>query len=67
MYLQPLIRNEKFEDAGLHPAVMDNIKLAQYEKPTPIQQYAIPAVMNGYDVVAVAQTGKTFSLFWTGL
>lgn len=48
----------QFGDAGLHPVVMANIELAQYDKPTPIQQYTIPAVMQGYDVVAVAQTGE---------
>lgn len=39
--------------------MMANLKLAQYEKPTTIQSYTIPAVMQGHDVVAVAQTGKT--------
>ena len=36
---------------------MRNINLAQYARPTPIQQYTIPAVLQGHDVVAVAQTG----------
>lgn len=37
---------------------MNNLRLAGYQRPTPIQQYTIPAVMKGHDVVAVAQTGK---------
>lgn len=49
----------QFEDAGLHPVVMENIKLARYDHPMPIQMYTIPAVLKGYDVVAIAQTGKT--------
>jgi ATP-dependent RNA helicase DDX3X len=48
----------QFEDAGLHPVVIENIQLASYEKPTPIQMYTIPAVLQGYDVVAIAQTGE---------
>jgi ATP-dependent RNA helicase DDX3X len=49
----------KFENAGLHPAVLNNVQLAGYIIPTPIQQYTIPAVLQGNDVVAVAQTGKS--------
>ena len=38
---------------------MGNIKLAHYDFPTPIQQYTIPAVLQGFDVVAIAQTGAS--------
>ncbi|RDL31369.1 p-loop containing nucleoside triphosphate hydrolase [Venustampulla echinocandica] len=48
----------KFEDAGLHPAMLENVKLAGYAVPTPIQQYCLPAVFKGYDIVACAQTGS---------
>ena len=51
----------QFEDAGLHPIMMENIKLAAYDIPTPIQMYTIPAVLKGYDVVAIAQTGEAAS------
>ena len=51
----------KFGDAGLHPVILENIKLAAYEQPTPIQMYTIPAVLKGYDVVAIAQTGEAAS------
>ncbi|KAI7366302.1 DEAD/DEAH box RNA helicase [Hortaea werneckii] len=47
-----------FEDAGLHPVVIENIKLAHYYEPTPIQAYCIPPILEGNDVVAVAQTGS---------
>lgn len=46
-----------FADAGLHPAMLENVKLAGYEAPTPIQQYTIPTVIQGHDLVACAQTG----------
>ncbi|KAL1957360.1 hypothetical protein VTO42DRAFT_6040 [Malbranchea cinnamomea] len=49
---------KSFDDAGLHPVVLQNIKLCGYEVPTPIQAYAIPAVLTGHDLIAVAQTGS---------
>jgi ATP-dependent RNA helicase DDX3X len=51
----------KFEDAGLHPVMLENVKLAGYNVPTPIQQYCLPAVKKGHDIVACAQTGKLHS------
>ncbi|KAB2580381.1 ATP-dependent RNA helicase ded1 [Lasiodiplodia theobromae] len=49
----------KFEDAGLHPVMLDNVtRLCQYDMTTPIQAYTIPAVLQGHDVVGVAQTGS---------
>ncbi|EGP82766.1 unnamed protein product [Zymoseptoria tritici ST99CH_1A5] len=47
-----------FEDAGMHPVILENIKLAGYERPTPIQCYAIPAALMGHDVIAISQTGS---------
>ncbi len=52
--LQPI---RKFEDAGLHPVMLENVKLAGYDIPTPIQQYTLPAIAKGHDIVACAQTG----------
>jgi ATP-dependent RNA helicase DDX3X len=52
----------RFEDAGLHPVMLENVKLAGYEVPTPIQQYCLPAVAKGHDIVACAQTGRLFPL-----
>lgn len=38
-----------------------NIQLCGYTAPTPIQAYAIPAILTGHDLIAIAQTGKPFS------
>lgn len=54
-----------FSDAGLHPAMLRNVELAGYDRPTPIQQYTIPAVMEGHDLVACAQTGKCLGYLQT--
>ncbi|KAI5259375.1 DEAD/DEAH box RNA helicase [Aureobasidium subglaciale] len=47
-----------FENAGLHPQVLANVKLCQYETMTVIQGYCIPIILAGHDLVAVAQTGS---------
>ena len=47
----------QFQQAGLHPIVVENIRLCQYTVPTPVQAYVIPAVLKKHDVIAVAQTG----------
>ncbi|KAI4844990.1 DEAD/DEAH box RNA helicase [Aureobasidium sp. EXF-8845] len=49
---------EKFEDAGLHPQVLANVKMCNYEHTTVIQGYCIPIILAGHDLVAVAQTGS---------
>lgn len=48
----------KFENAAIHPLILENVKLCQYPHPTPIQAYCIPAVLSGHDLVACAQTGS---------
>lgn len=46
--------------------MLNNVKLCGYKKPTPIQQYCIPAIKMGYDLIAVAQTGGcSFSMVVT--
>ncbi len=52
-----------FKEAGLHPVMLENVMLAGYDVPTPIQQFTIPAVLKGYDVVACAQTGTPLDSF----
>jgi ATP-dependent RNA helicase DDX3X len=48
-----------FADAGIHPVMLENIDLSGYEVPTPIQKFTIPAILQGYDVIGVAQTGES--------
>ena len=54
----------QFADAPLHPVVMENLQLMKYDRPTPIQKYTIPAVLNDMDVVAIAQTGMPCELLY---
>lgn len=46
-----------FKDLGLSEQILKNIATEGYEKPTPIQQKAIPAILKKLDVMAAAQTG----------
>jgi ATP-dependent RNA helicase RhlE len=47
----------EFHDFNFHPQVAAGITAAGYVSPTPIQVQAIPPVMEGRDVVGLAQTG----------
>ncbi|NIC40482.1 DEAD/DEAH box helicase [Aquabacterium sp. A08] len=46
-----------FEDLKLAPAILEAVREQGYETPTPIQAEAIPAVLEGHDLLAGAQTG----------
>ncbi|MBC5994682.1 DEAD/DEAH box helicase [Pontibacter cellulosilyticus] len=46
-----------FEDFKLNKQLLNAINDAGYEKPTPIQQQAIPIISGGHDVLGIAQTG----------
>jgi ATP-dependent RNA helicase RhlE len=46
-----------FTNLGLSKPILHAIKDEGYDKPTPIQEKAIPIVLNGQDVLAGAQTG----------
>ncbi|MDR3580820.1 MAG: DEAD/DEAH box helicase [Oryzomonas sp.] len=46
-----------FTHFKFHPAVSAGIREAGYSHPTPIQKEAIPIVMEGRDVLGLAQTG----------
>ncbi|KAL5004510.1 hypothetical protein ScPMuIL_017966 [Solemya velum] len=49
---------QTFEDCALGDIIQDNIALSRYLKPTPVQKYAIPIVLNHRDLMACAQTGS---------
>jgi len=46
-----------FDQLGLAPSLLEAVAAAGYSEPTPIQTKAIPAVLDGRDVLAAAQTG----------
>src|SRR5512145_1462971 len=46
-----------FEELGLSPEILNAVKAKNYLAPTPIQEKAIPLVLQGRDVMGCAQTG----------
>lgn len=46
-----------FETFNFHPSIMAGIRALGYSIPTPIQIQAIPPIMQGRDVIGLAQTG----------
>jgi ATP-dependent RNA helicase DDX3X len=47
-----------FEDVKLTDIIRENVKMARYDKPTPVQKYAIPIILAGRDLMSCAQTGS---------
>lgn len=47
----------KFDELSLDPRILAGIKNAGFDTPTPIQEQAIPHVLEGRDVLGLAQTG----------
>jgi ATP-dependent RNA helicase RhlE len=46
-----------FKDLGLQPALYTRCEQLGFTEPTPIQKQAIPAVLDGDDIIACAETG----------
>ena len=46
-----------FSELGLSKPVMNAVASLGYQEPTPVQQQAIPLVLQGRDIVAAAKTG----------
>ena len=46
-----------FQELGLCPSILSALKDLGYEKPSPIQEKAIPPALQGRDVLGCAQTG----------
>ena len=55
-----------FSELNLHPKVLDAIKKAGYQTPSPIQQQTVPAIISGRDLIGQAETGsgKTAAFAW---
>ncbi|CAG8618920.1 13160_t:CDS:10 [Acaulospora morrowiae] len=47
-----------FDEADLHKVMKENIELAKYKVPTPVQKYSIPIITSKHDLMACAQTGS---------
>jgi ATP-dependent RNA helicase DeaD len=47
-----------FADLGLAPELLEAVRDVGYERPTPIQELAIPPLLQGLDVIGQAQTGS---------
>ncbi|NXV96862.1 DDX43 helicase, partial [Calonectris borealis] len=59
----------KFEDVFEHyPDIMANIRKIGFQKPTPIQSQAWPIILQGIDLIGIAQTGtgKTLAYLMPG-
>ncbi|NWW92939.1 DDX43 helicase, partial [Rhynochetos jubatus] len=59
----------KFEDVFEHyPDIMANIRKAGFQKPTPVQSQAWPIILQGIDLIGIAQTGtgKTLAYLMPG-
>ncbi len=46
-----------FADLGLSPVLVEALTALGYEEPTPVQQAAIPSLLEGRDILAQAATG----------
>ncbi len=47
----------KFEEFNLKQPIVDAVYKAGFTQPTPIQEKAIPEILNGHDLIVGAQTG----------
>jgi len=48
----------EFDEDIVPPALMENVYLCKFTRPTPVQQYAIPCGLLNRDLLACAQTGS---------
>lgn len=55
--VQEAVVTHSFADFGLEPELQQNILRHGYTTPTPIQDQAIPLILEGRDVVGLANTG----------
>jgi superfamily II DNA/RNA helicase len=46
-----------FDDLALNPEILESIDYMGFKETTPIQEKAIPVILEGHDLIACAQTG----------
>lgn len=46
-----------FDEFKLSPALLEGLDAMGFTKPTPVQEQALPLILNGKDIIASAQTG----------
>ena len=46
-----------FSDFGFHPDLLDGIEALNFQTATPIQEQTIPLILEGKDLIGIAQTG----------
>ena len=49
---------DSFMAADISDVLKENIRKSNYDKPTPIQKWAIPVMLSGRDLMGCAQTGS---------
>ena len=57
MEIEKSATSKRFSDFGLSSEVLQAISNMGFEEPTPIQEKAIPIIMQGRDIIGQAQTG----------
>ena len=50
-----------FSELGLSEPVLKAVEKCGYEHPTPIQEQAIPIILEGRDLIGASQTGTACS------
>ena len=53
----PFVPKHHFADFSIDQRIKENIAKKGYETPTPIQDQAIPFILEGRDIVGIANTG----------
>jgi len=53
-----LLSKHKFSDFGLHKDIVDTVAKQGIATPSPIQDQVIPLIMEGKDVIGIAETGS---------
>lgn len=54
----PYVPTHHFKDFAIDPRIKHNILAKGYETPTPIQDQSIPHILQGRDIVGIADTGS---------